>query len=357
MGSNKPPKPSAAQNNASQAQADLLTQQRSIMQAQYDQQQLLAPLLYKQNNVEPTYGADGKITGFRDLGPTPEQTAYQHSLAAQEKNLAYSQALQPLQFQQQGYNVQKDENGMPTGFTLIPGGAADLQAQYATQQLATGKQQQEVNQLLLDRSKQALAGNLPVDPSLQRQFDTSEQVLRSSLAKNLGPGYETSTPGIQALAQARQRRDETIYGAQHGEIGYADQLAMAGQSGGIQPQGVNPWASIGNSGTTAQYLSPFASQGSSNARSAQLLGTVGAPFSNSSGFGTLAQMYGQDAGQLQQSQMAGYVGGPSQATKAIGGALSGAATGATIGSGAGPYGTAIGAVGGALVGAGAGYFS
>lgn len=354
MGSSAP-KPSTAEKNAQQAQADILNQQRTMLQAQYDQQQLLAPILYKQNNIEPTYGADGKITGFHDLGPTQEQTAYSHLLSAQEKNLAYSQALEPLQLQQQGYQVQTDANGMPTGFSLIPGGAADLQGQYATQQLATGKQQQEVNQLLLDRSKKALAGELPVDPGLDRHFNDSEQILRASLSKQLGPGYETSTPGIQALANFTQRKNETIYGAQHGEIGYADQLAQAGQSQGISPSGTSPWSTLNNAGTAAQYLNPFASQGGPNARSAQLLGTVGAPFTNSTGFGTLAQMYGSEASQLMQSNRAYSTAG--QTGKIAGGALSGAVAGATVGSLVPGIGTAIGAAGGAIIGGGAGYLS
>ncbi len=354
MGSPKAPKPSMEEKAAQSAQTALLNQQREMIQQQYSQQQLLAPLLYKDANIEPYYNVDGSIAGFKDLGPTKEEQAYGKLLDAQTRQLAYSQALQPLEFQQQGYQVTTDAQGNPTGITVVPGGAADLEAQYRQQQLATGKQQQTVNQLLLDRTQQAIRGELPVDPNLESQFGRTEAVLRESLRKNLGPGYDTSTPGIQALADFNRRKQETIYQAQHGEIGSAGAQAIAGQQGGIAPTFSNPYANISNAGTAGQFLSPFTSAGSPNARSAQLLGTVGAPFSNSGGFGTLSQLYGeQAAGLMKSNQGYGALSAQAQQEKqkqySQYGALAGAAVGTFFGPG---YGTAIGgALGGAAGGA------
>lgn len=345
MSSSKPPGPSKQEKAAQQAQADLLNQQRQLIQDQYKQQQLLAPVLYKQNNIEPIYGPDGfggqTITGFRDLGPTDEQKAYKELLDIQTRQARTADQLQPLQLEQQGYRLQKDAEGNITGLQLIPGSIQDLQNTTTRQ--------------LLERQQQALAGTLPVDPALQKQFDRSDAVLNETLRKNLGEGYATSTPGIQAQAQAASNRENAIYAAQHGEIGYAGQLA----SQAVDRANANsPYNIFQQTGGTAQLLTPFASQGSPNARSAQLIGTVGAPYQQSGGgFGTLAQLYGDQANQLFRANQARNQPGKNRGAAALGGALTGAATGAAVGTAVPVIGTTIGAIGGAIVGGATGYLS
>ena len=273
------PKPTAQEKDLQAQQANSLAFQNQILRRQYEEQQLLAPILYKQNNIEPIYAADGfggnTITGFRDLGPTPEQQANRELLDLQLKQAKFAQNLQPLELEQQGYRIQRDEAGNPTKLELIPGSIQDLQNQTARR--------------LLERQNQALDGSLPVDPALERQFDRSDEILRSSLRKNLGEGYETSTPGIQALAEQADRRNNAIYAAQHGEIGYAGQLAdQALNRFNVN----NPYNTLQRTSGSAQFLSPFAQEGTTNARSAQLIGTVEAPYRNTGGFGTLSQLYG-----------------------------------------------------------------
>jgi len=46
------------------------------------------------------------------------------------------------------------------------------------------------------------------NPELERQLAEQERILRKSLYDQLGPGYELSTPGIQALATERARHNE-----------------------------------------------------------------------------------------------------------------------------------------------------
>lgn len=285
------PKPTPEEKQLQSTQADMLNQQRLILQDQYKQQQLLAPILFKQNNIKPIYADTGfggpqEIIGYEDLGPTPEQEANRKLLDMQMRQMEYAQALQPLQMEQQGYRATLDENGKPTKLELIPGSIQDLENQTAKR--------------LLERQNQALDGTLPVDPALQRQFDRSDQVLASTLRKNLGEGYATSTPGIQAQAEAESRRQAAIYAAQHGEIGYAGQLADAALS---RFNTNSPYNTLQRTSTSAQYLSPFAAEGTTNARSAQLIGTIEAPYRNTGGFGTLSQLYG-NALQPYQAQRA-----------------------------------------------------
>lgn len=170
------PQPSEAEQNLQQQQADLLQQQTTILQQQYAQQQLLAPILYKQAGLTPTYAADGTtITGFT-------QTA--------------------------------DPN-------------ADLTSSIQTQ--------------LLQREQDALNGKLPIDPALTNELNSEDTTLNSSLQKNLGPGYATSTPGIQSLAAQANKRGELTYAASTGDLTTAAalQTGQASSTADLQNASLN----------------------------------------------------------------------------------------------------------------------
>lgn len=375
MGAPKPPKKTREEKEALQSQTDMLNYQRDLMQQQQQQQQLLAPILYKQAGLKPIYGGgvsqdtglefkngewvqvrpntvgqpSGEITGFEDLGPTPEEQAYADLLGMQVKGAKYAEALGPLQLRQQGYDVVLDEKGMPTAINLIKGGQAELQAQNQAGQL-------ELNRAFQERTKKAMAGELPLDPGIQRQLDENEVSLRAGLAKNLGPGYETSTPGIQALANFNKRREEVVSAFQHGEISSSAGLGLQGQQ--VQP-GPDPFSTLGAVSGQGQYLNPFASAGSPNSRSAQLLNAVQSPFASreGGGFGTLASQYGQTAaslsqGSAEQAKIAAQLRAQNAAKWGTIGTGTGAVLGGVVGSIVPGIGTAVGAAaGGALGGA------
>jgi len=54
----------------------------------------------------------------------------------------------------------------------------------------------------------ALAGKEPLDPTLKSSFDERERNLRQRLLNQMGPDYETSTAGSQALANFDRERSE-----------------------------------------------------------------------------------------------------------------------------------------------------
>lgn len=56
----------------------------------------------------------------------------------------------------------------------------------------------------------ALKGEEPVDATLRHAWDEREQTLRERLRRQLGPDYETSTPGEQALANFDRERGESF---------------------------------------------------------------------------------------------------------------------------------------------------
>lgn len=188
------PQPSPEERALQRQQTELLKQQTTILQANLEQQNLLSPFLYKSVGLEPIYGDNGKITGYRELPATPEEAA-QKQLTQQflERSLA---------------SLQREEAAAP--------------------------QNAEIEGLLRQRSLAALKGELPVDPTVINQLNDTEQNLRAQLFKQLGPGYETSTPGIQALAEFQKRKAEVIAGANRADLTLGEQLGMARQGANEQ---------------------------------------------------------------------------------------------------------------------------
>lgn len=366
----KPPGPSKEERAYQQAQTDALLQNQTLLKKQLSDQEALAPYLYKQAGIAPVYDyrwvdpegnpsetnqvrSERYISGFQELPKTPEQQAYAQYVQDQLSDAKTARALMPFQLEQQGYRLTKDADGNVTGAEVIQGGAADLQNQYNLSQLKTGQQQQEMNQMLLDRAKKAAAGELPVDPALQRQFDEGRTTLESQLRGSLGTGYASSTPGMQALADFEKKKQETIYAAQHGEISTADQLAMAGQQGALQPRMYDPNAAL-NSGSSARFLQGIGMNPAGQASMAQA--AVGSKFNGASGFGTLSQLYSQGVQQFSnqrqrdyQNTMADYAQRQQQGQTY--GSIAGGVIGGVVGSIVPGIGTAAGAtLGGALGG-------
>ncbi len=358
----------------------MMNYQRDLMQKQQGQQEMLAPLLYKQAGIEPVYapsatsqdtgmefqngkwvqvrpntvGQEGpqQIIGYRELPAapkTPEELAYQQLLELQVKGARSAEAMVPIQLRQQGYEMKYDENGTPVGMEIIPGGQADLQQKAQAAQLEAERGNTEINKIFQERTKKALAGELPLDPGIKRQLDENEQSLRATLAKNLGPGYETSTPGIQALANFNKRREETISAFQHGEIASSAELGMRGQT---TERGTNPFSTVTAASEQGQFLNPFAQAGSPQARTAQLMNAVSAPFGKGGSDGsTLAGQFGQTASALagQRAEQAKLMAQERAAASAKWGTI-GTGIGTVVGGAAGAMIGGVGAAPGAMMG-------
>lgn len=172
-----------------------------------------------------------------ELALLQEQTAMlRDQRAAQQQALKTQNLLQPLLFKNLGLTANMDASGNITGFTEDPAAqkARELNAKFgdlATKQLegelANAPVSQEIQRLTGERSLAALKGELPVDAGLTRQLDLSEQQLRANLQKNLGPGYETSTPGMTALAEFERNKSITLDQARRGDLSLAEQLSQA----------------------------------------------------------------------------------------------------------------------------------
>lgn len=132
---------------------------------------------------------------------------------------------------------------------------------------AEQEQAHNIQQMLNERTMAALKGELPVDPALERELTSKEQTLRERLQAQFGPGYETSTPGIQTLDEFFRSSEGLRYSARRDQLTLAEQLGLANK------EGIN----------------------SSNAMMANLTraSTIGDPLQVGAGFGSTAAGVGQ----------------------------------------------------------------
>jgi hypothetical protein len=286
---------------------------------------------------------------------------YQQAQLAQEQE---RQRLQPLLYEASGVRPIYDESGKITSFALTE--EAQARKDYENQ--------------LLDHQRKALARELPVDPTLERALTEGEQQLRAQLQAQLGTGYETSTPGIQALEAYRQRAAEARATVAHGQLTSGQQLlqtqtamnqeqmarATRGGTGLLGDYGLRP-VSFG-SPVQAPTQSLFQA-GSPAAQAVGAQGVLGGQAGTLGEYARLAQGYGQAAGSLgtltsraaqeqqrMQAESAGQWGqigtlagtvlggvlgtvipGVGNIAGAAGGAALGSSVGATLGGAAGSY--------------------
>lgn len=155
--------------------------------------------------------------------PSPEERALQKSqadLLALQKTMIEQQneqnkILLPFLAQQEGFEVQLNDQGVITGITKI---ADPLE-----------EQNREIQTLFNERSLKALKGELPVDPALENELTGQEEQLRERLLSQFGPGYETSSAGIETLGDFFQAAESLREGARTGQLTLAEQLGLTRQ--------------------------------------------------------------------------------------------------------------------------------
>lgn len=204
--------------------------------------------------------------------PSPAEVALQGEQLAltrlqrqqAERALALQNLAEPLVLRQLGFNATYDERGRITSLTEIDPEERD----------PLYRRRQEVEERLLDRTLAGLRGELPVAPGLLTDLQRQEEMLRETLSRGLGPGYELSTPGARRLEEFNLRRNQLLEEARRGDITLGEQLQLARQFGNEQLY----------SARNARAVFPY-----------QTFGTMGATF-------------GQSAGQLSSAGLQYYLG-------------------------------------------------
>tara|TARA_Y100000310_G_scaffold231529_2_gene234128 strand:+ start:10425 stop:11297 length:873 start_codon:yes stop_codon:yes gene_type:complete len=169
------PGPSSEERALQAEQTELLRDQRDILNEQVRQQNLLAPFLFSESGVQPI---------FNEIDP--ETGELQDPLLDKGDIIAFEPIDDPLD---------------PL--------RGDIERQF------------------LERTNLALKGELPTSPALERELAEGEQQTRERLLKQLGPGFETSTPGIEGLDTFFRTAEELREGARRGDLTLAEQLGLA----------------------------------------------------------------------------------------------------------------------------------
>jgi len=240
------PGPSAAETALMQEQTAILRQQRDSLSEQLRVQALLSPFLYSSAGLEPiTSGgltadqqssltalqaerssiaalAGTAITGARRAtighqehdtwipaspavaGTSPEETARINAAKAR---------LSQIDTEISRLNAIQSNAGTISGFRRVDD---PLQAK-----------RKEIESLLLGRTEAALKGELPENPALLRELETGEMTLREKLRRELGPGFETSTPGQESLDRFFRSKSDILESSRRGDLTLAESLGLA----------------------------------------------------------------------------------------------------------------------------------
>lgn len=160
-----------------QEQTALLRDQRDILSRQVREQNLLAPFLFEESGVTPLFNT-------RD----PETGKLQDPSLGEGEIIAFERVDDPLD------PIRKD---IERGF--------------------------------LERTQAALAGELPINPALTSELESQRISLDEALLKQLGTGFQTSTPGIEAIGQFERGASEIRESARRGDLTLSEQLGLARQ--------------------------------------------------------------------------------------------------------------------------------
>lgn len=152
--------------------------------------------------------------------PTAEERALQKSQAELlnlqteilKQQRSQQAVLLPFLAEQEGFQVETDKDGNITKISKTPSELDNMK--------------KDLEQQLTKRSLDALAGNLPVSPGLERDLKAQETTLKEKLSSQLGPGFETSSPGIEALQKQHESADVLREGARTAQLTLAEQLGI-----------------------------------------------------------------------------------------------------------------------------------
>ena len=180
--------------------------------------------------------AAGTITGF-----TKDPVAVERQKLADEQ-LAQSLQLsiQQVEMAREQLEILKSELPSQQALRAAQTKLTQLGVDISTQQLEAiqkdeeqfGELRREITGTSLERELAALKGELPVSAAILGDFDDAKTQLQDAFRLQLGSGYETSTPFIEANAEFEANKAEVLDSVRRGEITNFGALnaARAGQS-------------------------------------------------------------------------------------------------------------------------------
>lgn len=146
-------------------------------------------------------------------GPSAEERELQQKqLALIEASEAREKAWEPMLMGEMGYKYGEEGAIEKLPYEEM---APEMQRSY------------DIAQLAEERELKALRGELEIDPSVERQLEEDERTLRNQLYRDLGQGYELSTPGQKALQDFRESAQALRYAISRGEMTSSEALSQS----------------------------------------------------------------------------------------------------------------------------------
>ena len=220
----------------------LLDQQIPLAENQIRLQRDLIPYVLNQAKFQDEMlGPQRELAGL-SVDQAKQMAAYQNALipmaldeqralAGYQKelipiSLEAARAALPMQQQTLEGNLMAQRAGLELAGqqAAIAQRQADMEARDYDAQRVNLAAQQSNQGLALNRLEAALKGELPVDPGLLSRLDQEQQQLDARFARQLGVGYQTSTPYRQAQDQFDRYRSDTIEAARRADITQATQV-------------------------------------------------------------------------------------------------------------------------------------
>lgn len=211
-------------------------------------------------------GADGPEAP----GPDPGLVEKQNKLLQMQIDIAQKgQALEPIMLEEAGLKYNPETKA------------------YERLDPTLSANKREIERLQTDRSLKALKGELPVSKTLQRELELGKNRLNEGLYRQLGPGYELSTPGAMKAAQYDAMATALKEGEQRDMLTTAEALALnRGQSRNLN---------------MATFENPFVSQ-------ARLIEPGSAGLDRARGRDDFTRQMGMQASIAKGQETGGYVG-------------------------------------------------
>jgi len=211
--------------------AEILNEERAVLEDSLAQSGLLEPELYRALGLEPIFDRPEEEVGPELAGLSAALRGSQDKIAEQRRLKAELQG----QLKEKS-KTGKGQKGLKRQIRDVHQGLKQLEKEAATyaEQLGrtsavprrivgfkrldgiadpTGSAGGAFGQALEGFNAHlagALSGQEPLDPTLKREFEDRERRLRDRLRNTLGPDYETSSAGQQAIADFSREKAEAF---------------------------------------------------------------------------------------------------------------------------------------------------
>lgn len=160
--------------------------------------------------------------------PTSEERSLQAAqLASIQRSEEQQKMWDPILQEELGYREIVDPETGAKSLQQIP------EEEFYASLSEPEKQAYDIQKLASERELKALRGELEIDPAVERDIREQNQQLAERMTRQVGTGWESSTPGIEALSKQKETEAIVRDAVRRGEMTSTEALAQS-RSGQLQ---------------------------------------------------------------------------------------------------------------------------